>query len=198
MRINLFKNTFSDLILTFLNTRHKIIYTSIDVLLEKGFHGTRLDEILKRSKISKGSLYYHFPEGKKQLCIECLKFYTIKLSLHYKKLFENTTKLEDGLIKIIENSKFELEKSSYKTGSLLVNISQELDSNYKDLQKICKELFDLILHTIESFFIEYNFMKWQESARSFMLKLNGAIVLSKGCNTTVYLDDLINEYSTKK
>jgi hypothetical protein len=31
-----------------------------------------------------------------------------------------------------------------------------------------------------------------------MLKLNGAIVLSKGCSTTVYLDDLINEYSTKK
>ena len=181
-----------------MNTKQNIICTSIDVLLEKGFHGTRIDEILKRSKVSKGSLYYHFPDGKKQLCIECLKFYTIKLSLHYKKLFENSTKLEEGLIKIIDSSKFELEKSSYKTGSLLVNISQELNSKYKDLKQVCIELFDLISHTIESFFMEYHFVKWQEHARFFMLKLNGAIVLSKGCNTTVFMDDLRSEYSVKK
>lgn len=180
-----------------MNTRHKIICTSTDVFLEKGFHGTRLDEILKRSKISKGSLYYHFPKGKKQLCIECLKLHTIKLSLLYKKLFENSRTLEECLIKIIENSKFELQNSSYKTGSLLVNISQELNSKDKDLKQVCKELFDLILHTIESFFMEYHFVKWQESARFFMLKLNGAIVLSKGCNTTVFMDDLRNEYSLK-
>ena len=85
-----------------MNTRHNIICTSIDVFLEKGFHGTRLDEILKRSKISKGSLYYHFPKGKKQLCIECLKLHTIKSSLLYKKLFENSRTLEECLIKIIE------------------------------------------------------------------------------------------------
>ncbi len=181
-----------------MNTRHKIICTSTDVFLEKGFHGTRLDEILNRSKTSKGSLYYYFPKGKKQLCIECLKCHTIKLSLLYKKLFENSTTLEEGLIKIIENSKFELENSGYKTGSLLINISQELDSNYKDLKEVCKELFDLISHTIESFFMEYHFNKWQESARLFILKLNGAIVLSKGCNTTVFLNDLKNEYATKK
>lgn len=180
-----------------MNTRDKIIYASIDILLEKGFHGTRLDEIIIRSNISKGSLYYHFPKGKKQLCIECLRLYAIKLSLLYKKLFENSTNLEDGLIKIIDRSKLELQESNFKKGSLLVNISQEIDSNQTDLQRICIELFDLILNTIEGFFIEYRFMKWEESTKSFTLKLIGAIVLSKAYSSTVFLENLRNEYSQK-
>ena len=49
-------------------------------ILKKGFHGTRIKEVLECSKTSKGSLYYYFPEGKKQLCKECLKLSTIKLS----------------------------------------------------------------------------------------------------------------------
>tara|TARA_Y100000589_G_scaffold146021_1_gene139711 strand:+ start:391 stop:936 length:546 start_codon:yes stop_codon:yes gene_type:complete len=177
------------------NTKHIIIEKTIDVLLEKGFHGTRLDEILKYSQVSKGSLYYYFPKGKKELCIECLRLYTIKLSLQYKKIFKESNLLGEGLIKIIENSKFNLENSCFKTGSLLVNISQEIDSNQKDLQEICKDLFELILHTFENFFLEYRFKKWQQAARIFVLKLNGAIILSKACKNTIFLEDLKNEYS---
>ena len=177
------------------NTRDKIINATIDLLLKKGFHGTRINEVLKRSKISKGSLYYYFPEGKNQLCEECLKLFVIQLSLKYRKLFTNADNLEDGLNKIIAFSKHEIEQSKYATGSILVNVSQEIDSDDKNIQKICKELFDLIINTVESFFIQYSVKTWQQSARSFVLKLNGAIILSKACKTSVFLDDLSKEYS---
>ncbi|MBK21669.1 MAG: hypothetical protein CMP63_05035 [Flavobacteriales bacterium] len=178
-----------------MNTRDKIIKTTIDLLLEKGFHGTRINEVLKRSKISKGSLYYYFPEGKEQLCKECLKLFTIKLSLEYKKLFTNAANLEDGLYRIITYTKHKIEQSEYATGSLLINVSQEIDSDNKEIQKLCKELFELIITTIESFFFQYNIQTWKQSARSFVLKLNGAIILSKACKTSVFLNDLIEEYS---
>ena len=177
-----------------MNTKDKIITATIDLLLKKGFHGTRIKEVLERSKISKGSLYYYFPEGKKQLCKECLKLSTIKLSLEYKKLFTNANNLEDGLRKIIRYTKDEIEQSKYTSGSLLINVSQEIDSNHKEIQKLCKELFELIITTVESFFFQYNVQTWKQSARKFVLKLNGAIVISKACKTTVFLDDLIEEY----
>ena len=178
-----------------MNTKDKIIKTTIDLLLEKGFHGTRINEILKRSKISKGSLYYYFPEGKEQLCKECLKLFTIKLSLEYKKLFTNAANLEDGLHRIITYTKDKIEQAKYATGSLLINVSQEIDSDNKEIQKLCKELFELIITTIESFFFQYSIQTWKQSARNFVLKLNGAIILSKACKTSVFLHDLIEEYS---
>ena len=178
-----------------MNTRDKIIKTTVDLLLERGFHGTRINEVLERSKISKGSLYYYFPEGKEQLCKECLKLFTIKLSLEYKKLFTNAANLEDGLLKIITYTKDKIEQSEYATGSILINVSQEIDADHKEIQKLCKELFELIITGFESFFFQYSIQTWKQSARNFVLKLNGAIILSKACKTTVFLNDLIEEYS---
>jgi len=176
------------------NTKDKIITATIDLLSEKGFHGTRIKEVLERSKISKGCLYYYFPEGKKQLCKECLKFYTIKLSLEYEKLFTNANNLENGLRKIIRYTKDEIEQSKYTTGSLLVNVSQEIDSEHREIQKLCEKLFELIITAVESFFYKYNVLTWKQSARNFVSKLNGAIVLSKACKTTIFLEDLKKQY----
>ena len=178
-----------------MNTKNKIIKTTTHILLEKGFHGTRISEILERSKTSKGSLYYFFPEGKNQLFKECLKLYALQSSIKFKDLFNKADNLKDGLSKIIAYSKDEIKHSKYVTGNLLVNVSQEINSDHKEIQKLCKELFELIITTIESFFFEYSIQTWKQSARNFVLKLNGAIILSKACKTTVFLDDLIQEYS---
>lgn len=178
-----------------MGTKEKIIATTTDLLFEKGFHGTRIDEITERSKISKGSIYYYFPKGKKELCIESLKLHTMQLSLNYKGLFNNSENLKGGLDKIIDNCDIELNKSNFRKGSLLVNISQEINSHQKDLQNICKDLFELIIHTFESFFLIHKIIDWQKNARVFVFKLNGAIVLSKACRNTIFLNDLKNEYS---
>jgi len=179
-------------------TRDKIINATISLLLEKGFCDTRISEVMERSKISKGSLYYYFPEGKQQLCIECLRLFTLKLSLKYKKIFKSSDNLDQGLNKIIEYSKAEVIKSKYTKGSILINFSNGIDSYNKDLQKICEDLFSLIINTIESFFLQYNIENWQQSARVFFIKLNGAIVLSKACKTTIFFNDLNKEYSQIK
>lgn len=178
-----------------MNTRQKIIETTIQNLLEKGFYGLRIDDILQKSRISKGSLYHYFPKGKEQLLVECLKLHVLELSIKYKNIYSISKSLNESLLSIIENTKTELEKSKFKKGNLLVNISQEIAFSDRKLQKLCKELFILILHTFEGLFLEYRSEKWQQSARTFVFKLNGAITLSKACQTTIFLDDLSNEYS---
>ncbi len=181
-----------------MTTKDKIIDATIYFLLKKGFHGTRINEITVYSKTSKGSFYYYFPKGKEQVCIESLKAYSIKLSFKYRELFEKSNTLEGGLRNIIEYSKTEIEKSQYNNSSLLINISQEIDSNYKEIQMVCKDLFKLIINTIESFFLKYDIKNWKQSSRVFVLKLKGAIVLSKACETTIFLTDLSKEYSEFK
>ena len=181
-----------------MKTKEKLIQQTISSIIEKGYHGTGINEILRLSKLPKGSLYHHFPKGKDELVTEALRSSTIKLSMQYKQLLKASETLEEGLGELIDHSKAELESSDYRAGSILVNVSQEVGSINKDLQATCQQLFELIISTLESFFLMHDVDTWQESARSFFTRLQGAIVLSKAYQKTSFLDDLKTEISSDK
>lgn len=42
-------------------TKSRILDAALDVFANKGFHDTRLDEIVEESHTSKGAIYFHFP-----------------------------------------------------------------------------------------------------------------------------------------
>jgi AcrR family transcriptional regulator len=42
-------------------TRNRILDAALDVFAFKGYHATRMDEIVDKSKTSKGAIYFHFP-----------------------------------------------------------------------------------------------------------------------------------------
>ena len=179
-------------------TKEKVIQQTVALIIEKGYHGTGVNEILRATKIPKGSFYHHFPKGKDELVTEALRSSTIKLSMQYKKLLKESESLQEGLEKLLDHSKAELQSSKYKARSILVNVSQEVGSINKSLQATCKQLFELIINALESFFHEHNIDTWQESARSFYTRLQGAIVLSKAYQTTSFLDDHRSEVSLNK
>lgn len=43
------------------DTQQKILDAAIDVFAQKGYHDTRVDEIVDASKTSKGAVYFYFP-----------------------------------------------------------------------------------------------------------------------------------------
>ena len=43
------------------DTRTRILEAAVRVFAEKGYHETRMDDIVSASHTSKGSLYFHFP-----------------------------------------------------------------------------------------------------------------------------------------
>jgi AcrR family transcriptional regulator len=55
-------------------TRNRMLLSAGDVLRERGAAGVTIDEVLTRSGAPRGSVYYHFPEGRTQILIEALRF----------------------------------------------------------------------------------------------------------------------------
>jgi len=49
-------------------TRERILDAAMELFSAKGFHDTKLDEIVAEASTSKGSIYFHFP-NKEKLCI---------------------------------------------------------------------------------------------------------------------------------
>src|SRR6201990_2061966 len=56
------------------STRTKMLLTAAEVLRERGAAGVTIDEVLARSGAPRGSVYYHFPEGRNQILAEALQY----------------------------------------------------------------------------------------------------------------------------
>jgi AcrR family transcriptional regulator len=56
------------------DTRTKMLVGAAQVMRERGAAGVTIDEVLARSGAPRGSVYYHFPDGRNQILTEALRY----------------------------------------------------------------------------------------------------------------------------
>lgn len=56
------------------DTRRKMLVSAAEVMRERGPAGVTIDEVLARSGAPRGSVYYHFPDGRNQILVEALRY----------------------------------------------------------------------------------------------------------------------------
>lgn len=126
-------------------SREKILLTATRLFCLRGYHATGLNQILKESGAPKGSLYYHFPDGKEQLAIEAI---TISRNLVADKLRENLG-TEEPLKAIQQNLQmlagiFNSEERVHKEWFSVVPfglMAAESAFENEAMRKACKETF---------------------------------------------------------
>lgn len=68
-------------------TRERILDAAMDIFSAKGFHDTKLDEIVAEASTSKGSIYFHFP-NKEKLFIALVDQFADLIERHVKEAIE--------------------------------------------------------------------------------------------------------------
>lgn len=54
------------------STKEVILKTATCLFQRQGYHGTGLNQIIEESGAPKGSIYYHFPNGKEEIALEAI------------------------------------------------------------------------------------------------------------------------------
>lgn len=75
-------------------TREKILNVAQELILQKGFSGSSIDEIIEKSDITKGGFFYHF-KGKNDLACSLMKRYLDQDEAFFKSLFDRADTLSE-------------------------------------------------------------------------------------------------------
>lgn len=123
-------------------TRDRLIQVGTEILSEKGFESTGIDEVLRRAGVPKGSFYYYF-ESKSDFGLAVVD--------HYAALWERKlTRIlgADGISPLqrvhdyIADGMHGLEKYKFRRGCLIGNLGQELSVLDGEFRKRLSAVFE--------------------------------------------------------
>ncbi|MCA8090902.1 TetR/AcrR family transcriptional regulator [Burkholderia anthina] len=107
-------------------TRDMLLRTGLEVLTEKGFSATGLDEILGRAGVPKGSFYHYF-DSKDAFGLELIdryaEFFARKLDRHFSQL--DRTPLQ-RVHAFVDDACEGMARYAYSRGCLIGNLGQEM------------------------------------------------------------------------
>ncbi|MEC1522542.1 TetR/AcrR family transcriptional regulator [Neobacillus niacini] len=162
-----------------MDTKLQIIETSTPLFQHYGYKGVGVTEIIKACNISKGSFYHHFPDGKEELLIACLKSIDEKITTHITEIFNQYPTTKEAVRAMIDILVNDFEQEGRIVISTFTSIISEIGSLSESVRNACSDLY-LKMQAIYSAKLEADGFSI-ESANSIALmmiaSIEGAIML---------------------
>jgi TetR/AcrR family transcriptional regulator, transcriptional repressor for nem operon len=122
-------------------TRDLLLRAGLEVLTEKGFSATGIDEILRRVSVPKGSFYHYF-ESKEvfgaELIAQYARFFARKIDLY---LSDKTLSPLTRLQAFVAAAQAGMAHYDFRRGCLIGNLGQEMGSLPESFRKQLRAVF---------------------------------------------------------
>ncbi|MCM3767135.1 TetR/AcrR family transcriptional regulator [Neobacillus niacini] len=127
-----------------MDTRSKIIDIATALFQQKGYKSVGVTEILKECKISKGSLYHHFPNGKEEILIACLKSVSESIITIVKNVYKEYPTTLVATQAMIEKMVADFERDGTIAGNTITSIVSEMGTLSESVRIVCADLYTRI------------------------------------------------------
>ncbi|MDU0460920.1 MAG: TetR/AcrR family transcriptional regulator [Geobacteraceae bacterium] len=122
-------------------TRESLLRAGVEVLTEKGFSSTGIDEILRRVGVPKGS-FYHFFGSKEAFGAELVKRYASYFERKLDRFLLDTTLSPLQRFRAFMNdARSGMARHEYKRGCLVGNLGQEMGAIPESFREQLKSVF---------------------------------------------------------
>jgi TetR/AcrR family transcriptional regulator, lmrAB and yxaGH operons repressor len=159
-------------------SREKILEAATRLFNLQGYHATGLNQILKESGAPKGSLYYHFPNGKEQLAIEAVTALSNRMQTYTKKQLAHFSDPVEAFQHLIKDIVRHLDSIEELQGVPIGLLPAETSLKSEPLRKACQAAFEELEAIYAEKLIENGFN--EEQANKLSIVINAVI---EGCIT---------------
>lgn len=123
-------------------TRELLLRAGLEVLTEKGFAATGIDEVLKRVGVPKGSFYHYFDSKEAfgaALIERYASYFARKLERHFRD--ESMTPLE-RITAFVDDAQAGMARHEFRRGCLIGNLGQEMAALPESFRGRLSAVFD--------------------------------------------------------
>jgi AcrR family transcriptional regulator len=124
------------------DTRRRLVTATLRLLRRNGFHGTGLQEVLAESGAPRGSLYFHFPDGKGQLVAEAVTLAGEQSERWMRDCLDSAPTAGGGLELMLERYAVILEDSAFGIGCPVAAVTLDLGPEPGALHAACAGALD--------------------------------------------------------
>ncbi|WP_082135517.1 TetR/AcrR family transcriptional regulator [Mycobacterium sp. EPa45] len=161
------------------STRTKMLVAAAEVLRERGAAGVTVDEVLARSGAPRGSVYHHFPEGRRQILREALEYagYAISSTID-EAACENAGVLLRRYVEMWEDA---LITSDYTAGCPVLAAAVGSGDDEQQLTAVAGEIFGRWREASRQAYLREGFDEADASALAdtTLAAMEGAVVLCR-------------------
>jgi TetR/AcrR family transcriptional regulator, lmrAB and yxaGH operons repressor len=163
------------------DTRERMVETAARLLSTQGYHATGVAQVLAESASPRGSLYFHFPEGKEQMAVEAIRQLGLALGEAMRAKLERKPTVRSGLGSLLRMFARQLEASSFQLACPVATVALEAASAAPGLRRACDDVFS----SWEGYLAERlrkespRRVEPDRLARSLLGILEGALLLAK-------------------
>lgn len=123
------------------DTHERMIKAAAGLLERKGFHGTALNDVLASSGAPRGSLYFHFPDGKAQLALEATQQAIETLTAARTLAFASADSPATAVRIIARDIADAVEATDYQGGCPISPLVLDGDAMGAEIADLCRDTF---------------------------------------------------------
>jgi TetR/AcrR family transcriptional repressor of lmrAB and yxaGH operons len=116
----------------------------------QGYHGTGMNQVLAESGAPKGSLYFHFPDGKEQLASESVALAEQEVGDALRRAAADAGDARAGMAAIGDHFARSLLESDFRKGCPVATVALETAAESETIRSACDAAYDSWLRGIES------------------------------------------------
>ena len=163
------------------STRERFIEATCGLLEEQGYHATGLNQIVEESGSPKGSLYYHFPEGKEELAAEAISRTGQLVANRIRENLSDVEEPADAVRRFVQRIADHVEASGFRSGGPLMTVAMETATSSERLNLACREAYGRLQEAFAERFRAGGFSpeRAAEVAGFVTAAIEGGIILSR-------------------
>ncbi len=172
-------------------TKTLMIRAAADLLQRRGYHGTGVAEILAQSGAPRGSLYHHFPGGKRQITVEAITYAAQLFARDLDSAARDTADIDACCAALSTLCKRDLLATEYEAGCPLAAVALDAPSHEGDIMEACRAGFALWADRVAAHFkrLGLDDTKATAAANHFVRSLLGSAMAARVARNTVPIDE---------
>jgi TetR/AcrR family transcriptional regulator, lmrAB and yxaGH operons repressor len=176
-------------------TKQMMIRAAADLMQRRGYVGTGVAEILAQAGAPRGSLYHHFPGGKREIALEAIAYARRVFARDLDRIAAESSSLDSYLAALAALSKRDLISSEFDASCPIAATALDVPNEEKEILAACAEAFDFWSQSIAEGLSRHCFAGAQVASLGslFLRALFGAAMAARAARDSQIIDDTISQ-----